>query len=131
MTDIVIDASAGVDRLLDTVSGRALLAKLPSHARWWAPEHYLVEVAATLRRAELNGAAPAARVAVAFEQLRTGRFLRAQVRQLMPAAWALRGHLTFADALYVVLADQLGAPLVTSDVNLASAPGLTVTTITP
>ena len=49
----------------------------------------------------------------------------------MPAAWALRGHLTFADALYVVLADQLGAQLVTSDINLANSPGLTVGTITP
>jgi predicted nucleic acid-binding protein len=37
--------------------------------------------------------------------------------------WELRHNLTAYDAAYVVLAEALGAPLLTRDVRLASAPG--------
>jgi predicted nucleic acid-binding protein len=49
----------------------------------------------------------------------------------MGAAWNRRGHLTIGDALYVALAEQVGATLVTSDMKLARSPGLEVPTITP
>ncbi|MDQ3106629.1 MAG: hypothetical protein M3Q68_02360, partial [Actinomycetota bacterium] len=39
------------------------------------------------------------------------------MRPLLASAWAKRGHLTIADALYVVLAEQLSATLVTADFN--------------
>jgi predicted nucleic acid-binding protein len=39
--------------------------------------------------------------------------------------------MTIADALYVVVARHLDAPLVTTDLKLAGAPRLPVTTITP
>lgn len=84
-----------------------------------------------LRRMEAANFVPPARVARAFEDLRTARIQRAQVRPLLHGAWARRGHLTFADALYVALADQLGAMLVTADVKLARSPNLSVATITP
>jgi predicted nucleic acid-binding protein len=54
-----------------------------------------------------------------------------QVRPLLGEAWKRRGHLTIADAIYVVLAEQLGAVLVTADGNLARSPGLAVPAITP
>jgi predicted nucleic acid-binding protein len=97
----------------------------------WVPEHYLAEMGGVLRRAELKGLASPARITHAFHQLTTGRLHRVQIRQLMDTAWSRRGHLTFADALYVVLAEQLGATLVTADVKLARSPGLEVPTITP
>lgn len=43
----------------------------------------------------------------------------------------MRHNLTIADALYVVVAQHLAAPVVTTDLKLAGAPGLHVTTITP
>jgi len=43
----------------------------------------------------------------------------------------LRHNLTIADALYVVVAQHLSAPLVTADLKLAGAPTLPVVTITP
>jgi len=43
----------------------------------------------------------------------------------------LRNNLTVADALYVVLAQHLDAPLITTDQRLANSPGLAVATITP
>ena len=95
------------------------------------PELYLVEVAGALRRAEYRGAIGAAQATTAFADLHTGRVHRVQVRPLLPGAWAMRGHRTIADALYVVLSEQLNATLVTADMNLARSPGLTVPTITP
>ena len=45
-------------------------------------------------------------------------------RALWPRAWELRTNLTAYDALYVALAEQLDAPLLTADARLARAPGL-------
>lgn len=49
----------------------------------------------------------------------------------MIESWRLRNNLTVADALYVVIGQHLGAPLVTTDMKLANSPGLPVATITP
>jgi len=45
-------------------------------------------------------------------------------RSLWPRAWELRTNLSAHDALYVALAEQLKAPLLTADARLARAPGL-------
>jgi predicted nucleic acid-binding protein len=39
--------------------------------------------------------------------------------------------MTVADALYVVVANHLGADLVTTDLKLANSPTLPVSTVTP
>lgn len=131
MTTLVLDASASVDLLLETKTGRALHTRLPAGAQWWVPEHYFAEVAGALRRAEIRGEITQARVAKAFADLTNSPVHRVQVRPLLPDAWARRGNLTVADALYVVLAEHLGAKLVTSDVKLANAPTLGIDTIHP
>ena len=46
---------------------------------------------------------------------------------LATAAWALRGAITYYDALYVALAARLDVPLLTADARLARAPGLPCT----
>ena len=131
MTRLVLDASAGVELLLNTQRARALSAKLPESAEWWVPEHYFVEVAGALRRAALNGDATPERVDRAFSMLDRAVVLRAQVRPLLVDAWARRSSMTIADALYVVLAEHIGASLVTADERLARSPGLIVPTIVP
>jgi predicted nucleic acid-binding protein len=131
VTVLVLDASASVDLLLDTTVGRALQQVIPSDADWWVPEHFFVEVSSALRRAEIHQAAPAARVAQAFSDLRTAPIHRVQVRPLLGDAWSLRHNLTVGDALYVALAQHLGAELVTSDLKLVAAPGLPVPTVHP
>jgi predicted nucleic acid-binding protein len=45
-------------------------------------------------------------------------------RALWPPAWEPRANLSPYDALYVALAEHLGAPLLTADTHLARAPGL-------
>ena len=42
---------------------------------------------------------------------------------LLYRAWELRGHLTAYDAMYIALAEALGAILLTRDGKLAAAPG--------
>lgn len=49
-----------------------------------------------------------------------------QVRGLFADAWRLRANVTFADAIYVALADHLDADLLSDDIRLANAPGLPV-----
>jgi predicted nucleic acid-binding protein len=43
---------------------------------------------------------------------------------IVDLAWGLRHTITFYDALYVALATVLEVPLLTADVRLSKAPGL-------
>jgi predicted nucleic acid-binding protein len=131
LSDVVLDASAGVELALRTPVGRQLAAKLPAGATTWVPEHYFVEVTAVLRRDELNGRFGPARIQVALDRLLGSPTRRVAVKRLTVEAWALRHNLTMSDALYVVIARHLACELVTTDLRLANAPGLPVQTITP
>lgn len=131
MTTYVLDASAGTDLLLATVGGRSILDQLQSGAQWWVPEHYFVEVASVLRRAELSGLINSAKAASAFRLPAAAPLHRVQTRPLLEEAWSKRGHLTVYDALYIVLAEHLHPTLVTSDLRLARSPQLSVTVIVP
>lgn len=131
MTRFVLDASPGVELLLDTKRGRALAAKRPAAADWWVPEHYFLEVAAALRRSARRGTITTAQADEAFRMLERSIFNRAQVRPLLADAWKRREAMTVADALYVTLAAHIDATLVTADERLSRAPSLGVPTITP
>lgn len=130
MTAIVLDASAGVELALQTPIGRRLQAKIPAGAMTWVPEHYYTEAVAVLRRDEIHQRYDPARIQVALDRLLLAPARRVSVKPLVTEAWLLRHNLTVADALYVVIAQHLNAPLVTADLKLAGAPGLTVATIT-
>lgn len=79
MTDLVLDASASVDLLLDTATGRRLQPMLPAGAHWLVPEHFFAEVAGALRRAELRGGVLSARAAQAMTSLSTAPLRRVAV----------------------------------------------------
>ena len=131
MSNHVLDASASVDMLLRTQTGRTLRKRLPIGVAWYVPEHFYVEVAGAIRRAELRGEISRGRAIQAFSDLRSTFVRRVAVRPLLSKAWSRRGHLTVADALYVVLAEDLDATLVTSDAKLARAPGMTIKVLMP
>jgi predicted nucleic acid-binding protein len=131
LTPIVLDASAGVELALRTPIGRRLHVKLPAGAVTWVPEHYFVEAAAVLRRLELHGTYDVVRVQLALDRLLAAPVRRVSIRPLVAEGWQLRHNLTVADALYIVVAKHLNAPLVTTDSKLAAAPTLPVATITP
>jgi predicted nucleic acid-binding protein len=115
VTPVVIDASAGVELAADTVRGRALRGLLPSGA--------------VLRRWELNVVLSADEVATAVAELLAWPLRTVQVRGLFQDAWRLRHNVTFADGVYVALAEHLSAQLLTDDQRLANSPGLTVQTL--
>ena len=100
MTVYVLDASAGADLLLDTVSGRSLVHQLESDAEWWVPEHYFVVVASVIRRAELGGGITTAEATVALDRLDQAPLRRAQIRPLLRAARRIRANVTVYDALH-------------------------------
>ncbi len=130
-TPIVLDASAGVEILLLTPTGCRLLAKLPPDTEDWVPELYFAEVAAVLRHDVSRARYPPARIEAAFDRLMTAQLRRVAVRPLLREARLMRQNLTVADAVYVAMARHLGAPIVTTDLELAATPGLGISTVVP
>jgi len=122
---IVLDASVIVDFLLG----------LPPHApaiaeriRAEAPElaaPYLLdaEVGQVLRRHVRAGHVPATRAEEAIEDLLALPMVRYPHAPFLSRAFALRDNTTVYDALYLVLAEALRAPLLTRDASLRGVPG--------
>ena len=123
MNAVVIDASAGAEIVADTRRGRALARLIPAGAEGWVPEHFYAEVLAVLRRrVVIERASTDVQAAIAVGRRGGWHLHRASVAPLVEAAWAYRHNMTAADALYVALAEQLGADFLTDDHRLADAP---------
>jgi predicted nucleic acid-binding protein len=73
--------------------------------------------------ADLNGQLDATAAVQAVEDLRDWPGERFGHRSLVVRAWELRASVRSWDALYVALAEALGAILVTTDARLAAAHG--------
>ena len=111
----MLDASAVVDLL---VYGTL---QLPPGAVLVAPAHLDAEVLSALARLCRAGQLSAAAVddmLVGLAELPLGRV---ELPQLLQPAFALRDNVAQRDSLYVVLAQQLDALLLTLDARLATA----------
>lgn len=124
MSQVVLDASAAVEIALGTPRGLGLAATLSPDDEAVVPEHFYAEVASALRRMEAGGVLTPERARLALERILTLRVGRVGIFDLIRAAWELRQNLTIGDALYVAVARELNAPLVTADDRLARAPQL-------
>jgi predicted nucleic acid-binding protein len=122
VTLVVIDASAGVEIVCGTRRGRALARLLPVGAEGWVPEHFYSEVLGVLRWQLFGQKLSESQASVAVGRLGAWHLRHASVAPLVQAAWSYRHNLTAADALYVALAEQLGASLLTDDHRLVQAP---------
>lgn len=121
---IVVDASALIEVLLKTPSGLLITPRLLTENETLHAPHLLdLEVAQVLRRQVRVGALDPARALQALEDLADFPLTRCPHDWLLPKIWALRNNLTAYDAAYVVLAETLGATLITRDAALASASG--------
>jgi predicted nucleic acid-binding protein len=108
----------------DTTRGRRLRALAPDEAVPWMPEIFSAECGAVLRRWDLARVLSTERTATAVDELLAWPLRIAQVRPLFADAWRLRANVTVPDAIYVALAEHLGASLLTDDHRLANAPKL-------
>jgi predicted nucleic acid-binding protein len=119
---IVLDASAAIDWLLQTAAGQQIENRIYSRGESLHAPHLLdLEVAQVLRRLVREASLSAQRADQALQDLLSLRVARYPHFVFLPHIWRLRHNLSAYDAAYVVLAEKLGATLITRDARLASA----------
>ena len=117
---IVLDASAAIDWLLQTPAGRGIDARIYARNESLHAPHLLdLEVAQVLRRLLREGLISERRAAEAMEDLKDLRVTRYPHFVSLPRIWELRHNLTAYDAVYIALAENLGATLISRDGRLA------------
>lgn len=127
----MLDASAGVEILNRTATGIQLARPLEAPStEVWTVEHFHLEVAKVLRRYALAGDLDDTEATRRVGLLTQWELDVARIGPLLVDAWAMRHNVTLHDALYVALARQLDATLLTADRKLANTPGLDIRTRT-
>ncbi len=122
---IVVDASVVVAALLSTSgAGARARERLRLDPDLHVPHLLDVEVTAALRRRVRLGQTDVPLATDVLHDLRDLAALRWDHEPLLPRVWELRENITPYDAVYVVLAEMLDATLITSDVRLSRAPGV-------
>jgi predicted nucleic acid-binding protein len=117
---IVLDASVAVDLLAGTERAGAAAERLRGTVLH-VPSHFGAEVLSALGRLHRDGRVSGEDVEVALGRLAAMPVTEHRVAGLQAGAWGRRGRLRLLDALYVELADQLGAVVVTTDHRLVRA----------
>jgi predicted nucleic acid-binding protein len=129
---IVVDASALASALLDDgPAGQRARGVLAGDTEWAAPAHLVLEVISVIRSRLRGGKVSARRAADAVAAVAGMAVSWADGQRLVGRVWQLRENRTAYDAAYVALAEDLGVALVTADVRLANAPGVTCRTVIP
>ncbi len=119
---IVVDASALLEVLLQTPAAPPIAERLFDPAEsLHAPFLLDVEALQILRRYALSGQIDETRGREALADLEDFAIERYPHGALLERAWELRENVTAYDAAYLVLAEALGAVLVTCDGRLARA----------
>jgi predicted nucleic acid-binding protein len=121
---LVLDASAAVELVLGTPTGRAVAAQLqdevgPLHA----PHLIDVEVLSALRRLVRTKDVSVGEAERALSQFGLLPIERYPHSLLTARAWALRASVSAYDAMYVALAEALPARMLTCERRLARAHG--------
>jgi predicted nucleic acid-binding protein len=118
---IVLDAAALVDVLVDQPSKPWVLDRLEG-AAICAPAHQPAEVLSAITRLARAGVlSEAAAKDALVEASRLQQELVPLTESQLRRAYALSGRIRVLDGLYVALAEERAAPLVTSDQRLARA----------
>jgi predicted nucleic acid-binding protein len=122
---IVLDASALIEVLLDRPPrAESISRRMIEEGRALAAPHLAdVEVAQVLRRYIRGGEVDAERARAALDDLLDLPLARYPHAPLLARAFELRENTTMYDAVYLALAEALGATLLTCDAALAGVPG--------
>ena len=121
MSAVVLDASAGAEIVVGSTLGRRLLALAPRDRAWSVPDHFHVECAGAVRRMLLKGLIDEARASAVLARLLSLPVTVSRSNLLIAEAWTYRNNLIVHDAVYIVLAKRLGAPVLTGDRKMAGA----------
>jgi predicted nucleic acid-binding protein len=117
---LVVDASAIVDFLVGSPLGTKVAERL-SGSELHAPAHFDAEVLSAVGRLHRAGDLAASPASDRIDLMAEAPIERHLLGTLLRGAWLLRHNLSLMDALYVELAAQLGASLVTTDAGLVRA----------
>ena len=121
---IVVDASALVEALIGTQLAGAVRRRLRG-CNLHAPAHIDAEALSALGRLHRAGELDSTTISAALRELELAPITRQPLTGLLAGAWAARDQLRLVDALYVELATNLQATLLTTDARLARArPGI-------
>jgi predicted nucleic acid-binding protein len=120
---LVVDASVLFEVVADTADAPRLRERLRSDPDQGAPHLVDAEVLSVIQAQHRVGALDATAASQAVEDLRLWPGERWSHRVLLPRAWELRHDVRGYDALYVALAEALGATLLTLDRRLRAATG--------
>ena len=115
----VLDTSGVVDYLLGAGVAGQVQEMMSAEGELAAPDVLVFEVLAVLRRESHRKALTDDRAARAVEDLGDLSIELFPSLPLRERAWALRRNFTAADALFVVLAEDLDEPFATKDNALA------------
>ncbi|MGE0878923.1 MAG: type II toxin-antitoxin system VapC family toxin [Acidimicrobiia bacterium] len=122
---IVVDASVLANVVGDDAQvGRVARARLAVASEAAIPDLADVETVSVLRKRWIAGAITARRFRTAVGDLQDLPLDRYATGPLLLRAYALRANVTPYDAVYVALAEVLGAVLLTADGRLDRAPGV-------
>ncbi len=120
---LVVDASCLFEVVASTPRAEEVRAILREDDEQAAPHLLDAEVFGIIRKQHELGHLDDTAAGQAVMDLRDWPGERFGHRPLLHRAWQLRATVRGADALYVALAEALGADLLTSDSRLAHAPG--------
>lgn len=121
---LVVDASCLYAVVADTPDGERVRSSLMLDQDLAAPHVVDVEVLGIIRRDRLLGRLDPTAANQAVDDLRDWPGERYGHRPFLARAWALRGRVRSWDAMYVALAEAMGATLLTLDERLARVSGL-------
>ena len=116
----IVDASAMVDLLVGSPIASAVQNRLRGH-ELHVPAHFDAEVLSALGRLHRAGELTVRQVTSRLQRVAAAPLQRHLLAPVLAGAWKLRDNLMLVDALYVELANQLDAPVVTTDARLAAA----------
>lgn len=124
---LVLDASVIVEFLLGTKRGLEVATRIAGNVGPLAtPYLSSIEVLQTLRSLCNRGELSQERAREAIADLKALPVHRYPAEPLLERMWQSRHNLSAYDAHYVVLAQELGATVLTHDRKMSNAPGIAV-----
>jgi predicted nucleic acid-binding protein len=120
---LVVDAGALFEVIAGTSGAEVIRDRLADDEEQFAPHLIDVEVFGVIRKHRELGLLDATAARQAIEDLRDWPGERVTHRPFLERAWEVRSTVRGQDAMYVALAEALGATLLTTDARLARADG--------